>query len=500
MLPNFKYNCFGNTHRSIHETRFLGSPKQACFSGISPLKISSSILENKKHIHFIGIGGSGMYPLAQILHAKGYHLSGSDNNQTDTVDAIRALGIPVVLEQTATSIAGADLIVYTAAILPDNEALLAAREAEIPMINRASLLGLLSAEYDHAICVSGTHGKTTVSSMITQIMMEAYDPTVVIGGKLDAIHGSGRVGSDQHFICEACEYQDSFLTLAPDMAVILNIDEDHMEYFKTLERLISSFATFASRATQQVLYYGDDPNCVQAVRSAKASHIRFGMTDENDYFPQNIRCLQGSAPEGVFTTFDLMFGGELLTPISLSVPGTHNILNAVAAAATAHQAGVSPLQIATGLLAFHGAKRRFEVLGRIADITIADDYAHHPAEITVTLQAAKSMGFSRIIAVHQPFTFSRTARLLEEFAVALGEADIVILSDIMGGREVNDIGIDAEDLAKKIPGCRHFHSFQEIATYLGGFAQPGDLIITMGCGDVNKCAHLIAEKLLKLHG
>lgn len=440
-----------------------------------------------------------MYPLVQILHAKGYTISGSDHNQTDTVEAIRALGIPVQLEQTADSIAGADLIVYTAAILPDNQALLAAQASGIPMVSRAALLGLLSADYAHAICVSGTHGKTTVSSMITQIMLLPYDPTVVIGGKLDAICGSGRVGSDSYFICEACEYQDSFLTLSPDVAVILNIDEDHMEYFKTLERLVSSFATFAARATQQVVYYGDDPLCVQATSDAKATHIRFGMSDQNDYFPHNISSQQGRSPDEVCTTFDLMFQGELLTPLSLCVPGSHNVLNAVAAAAVAHQSGVSPLQIAAGLAAFHGAKRRFEVIDKIADITVADDYAHHPAEITVTLKAAQSMGFSRIIAVHQPFTFSRTARFLEEFATALAEADVVILSDIMGGREVNDIGIRAQDLAQKMPNCRHFSTFEQIATYLSGFAESGDLILTMGCGDVNKCAHLIAQKLSLVH-
>ena len=448
-------------------------------------------LENKRHIHFIGIGGSGMFPLAQILHAKGYYLTGSDNNETDTLQMVREMGIPVTLGQKAENIEGADLIVHTAAIMPDNPELIAARESGVPTIERSVLLGEITAHYSDAVCISGTHGKTTTTSMTTQILLDAgIDPTCVIGGKLPAIHGSGRVGKSPVMVCEACEFVDTFLKLYPDIAVILNIDADHLDYFKTMENLIASFRKFAEKATKVLIVNGDDLNTQKAVSGLDKRILTFGYAPTNDYYPKNIVHV-----DGVTLSFDLCRKEEVLTRINLHIPGDHNILNAIAACVASHEAGATWEQCAAGLNAFHGAQRRFEVLGKIGGITVADDYGHHPTEIEATLKAAKALPFKRVWAVHQPFTYSRTATLLDDFARVLSHADFVVLSEIMGSREKNTYNIYAKDLAAKIHGCVWFPDFPEIADYVVKNARPGDLILTLGCGDINKCAHLIVEKL-----
>ena len=448
-------------------------------------------LENKRHIHFIGIGGSGMFPLAQILHAKGYYLTGSDNNETDTLQMVREMGIPVTLGQKAENIEGADLIVHTAAIMPDNPELIAARKSGVPTIERSVLLGEITAHYSDAVCISGTHGKTTTTSMTTQILLDAgIDPTCVIGGKLPAIHGSGRVGKSPVMVCEACEFVDTFLKLYPDIAVILNIDADHLDYFKTMENLIASFRKFAEKATKILIVNGDDLNTQKAVSGLDKRILTFGYAPTNDYYPKNIVHV-----DGVTLSFDLCRKEEVLTRITLHIPGDHNILNAIAACVASHEAGATWEQCAAGLNAFHGAQRRFEVLGKIGGITVADDYGHHPTEIEATLKAAKALPFKRVWAVHQPFTYSRTATLLDDFARVLSHADFVVLSEIMGSREKNTYNIYAKDLAAKIHGCVWFPDFPEIADYVVKNARPGDLILTLGCGDINKCAHLIVEKL-----
>ncbi len=448
-------------------------------------------LENKRHIHFIGIGGSGMFPLAQILHAKGYYLTGSDNNETDTLQMVREMGIPVTLGQKAENIEGADLIVHTAAIMPDNPELIAARKSGVPTIERSVLLGEITAHYSDAVCISGTHGKTTTTSMTTQILLDAgIDPTCVIGGKLPAIHGSGRVGKSPVMVCEACEFVDTFLKLYPDIAVILNIDADHLDYFKTMENLIASFRKFAEKATKVLIVNGDDLNTQKAVSGLDKRILTFGYAPTNDYYPKNIVHV-----DGVTLSFDLCRKEEVLTRITLHIPGDHNILNAIAACVASHEAGATWEQCAAGLNAFHGAQRRFEVLGKIGGITVADDYGHHPTEIEATLKAAKALPFKRVWAVHQPFTYSRTATLLDDFARVLSHADFVVLSEIMGSREKNTYNIYAKDLAAKIHGCVWFPDFPEIADYVVKNARLGDLILTLGCGDINKCAHLIVEKL-----
>ncbi|MBE6884464.1 MAG: UDP-N-acetylmuramate--L-alanine ligase [Ruminococcaceae bacterium] len=453
---------------------------------------TKELLAGKKHIHFIGIGGSGMYPLVQILHSKGYTITGSDNNEGDTIEAERAMGITVHMGHDPKNFEGADLIVHTAAILPDNPELVAAKASGIPVVERSVLLGAVSADYDKAVCVSGTHGKTTVTSMITQILMETeLDPTVVIGGKLDAIGGNGRAGNSEYMVCEACEFVDTFLKLHPYLSLILNIDADHMEYFKCIENSIRSFNRFAKLASGLVLANGSDENTRKALTEIEKTVVLFGWDNSCDYYPQNIR-MQISG-ETVATVFELMYRGEKMTDIELHIPGKHNVINAVAACAAAAELGVSPKVIAEGIAKFRGAHRRFEILGHKNGVTIADDYAHHPAELEVTLTAAKEMGFKKVWAVFQPFTYSRTAMLLDDFARVLAIADRVVLSEIMGSREKNTYNIYAKDLCEKIEGCVWFPTFEEMALYTMANAEEGDLVITLGCGDVYKCAKMMLK-------
>lgn len=469
---------------------FRPAAGKAADTGMKPLNGNDLLIENAKHIHMIGIGGSGMFPLAEILHEKGYHLTGSDNNETDTLARVRSLGIEVHLGHAAENINGADLVIHSAAIMQDNPELEAARRQGIPTLERSYLLGYVTRKYDGVIGVCGTHGKTTTTSMITHTLLGAgLDPAAVIGGKLSSIGGSGRVGGGDIMVCESCEFHDTFLRLSPDIAVILNIDSDHMEYFKTIDNLIASFHKFASMA-RTVIVNADDERSMTAVKGISSDTVTFGETDAADFCIRNV-----AEGERAAYSFDLYREGSLLTHIRLRVPGRHNVANAAAAAAACTLAGASPEQISAGLADFGGAGRRFEILGTYGGVTVADDYAHHPAELRVTLSAALKMGYRRIIAVFQPFTFSRTAYLLDDFAEVLSMADQAVLSEIMGSREVNTFNIHTSQLCEKIPGAVWFKTFDEIADYTAGAARPGDLVITLGCGDIYKAARLIIKRL-----
>jgi UDP-N-acetylmuramate--alanine ligase len=449
------------------------------------------LLKEVKRVHFIGIGGSGMCPLAEILHSEGYQLSGSDNNESETLSRIRALGIPVFMGQKAENILGAEMIVYTAALLKDNPELLAAKSSKIPTFERSKLFGSITRRYNNCICVSGTHGKTTVTSMITQIMIESgLSPTAVIGGKLPLTGTNGFIGQSENMVCEACEFVDTFLDLSPDVAVILNIDADHLDYFKTIDNLILSFTKFASNATRALIYNGDDHNTLKAVASITGKKvITFGLSDGNVYFAKNI------VLDRAFPSFDVVYDGETLGKVRLSVPGKHNVTNALAAIAAAMDSGASFSKCAESLEKFRGAGRRFEILGKYKGITIADDYAHHPKELQVTLEAAMLMGYKRVWAVFQPFTFSRTSMLLQEFADALKIPDKVVMTEVMGSREVNTYHIYTSQLAERIPGSVWFNTFDEVSQYVVENAADGDLVITLGCGDIYKAAKIMISKL-----
>lgn len=469
-------------------------------------KMNLDILKNKKHIHFIGIGGSGMYPLAQILNSQGYFLTGSDNNETETLDAVRKMGIPVFVGQRAENIEGADLIVFSAAIMADNPELVAARASGVPVLERSELLGIVTSWYDNAVCISGTHGKTTTTSMLTQIIFTAgVDLSAFIGGKLPCIGGSGRAGKSDIMTCEACEFVDTFLKLYPDISVILNIDADHLDYFKTLDNIIRSFHKFSENTSKCIIVNGSDSNTMKAVEGITGKEIiTFGKDSSCDYYPDNIRHING-----MLTVYDAVHNGVKMGEITLHVAGIHNVLNSLAAVAAADYLGIDFGSIQKGLEEFRGAKRRFEKLGMQKGITVVDDYAHHPTELEATLNAAMEMGFRKVWAVFQPFTFSRTSILLDDFARVLTIPDHTVLTDIMGSREKNTYGIFTRNLAEKIPGCiwfpqdesaewtdeRKYFNFGQICDYICKNAQEGDLVITLGCGDAYKIAKMILKKL-----
>ena len=451
------------------------------------LRNEDKIIDNVKRIHMIGIGGSGMCPLAEILHSKGYELTGSDNNPSDPLKRVQNLGIKVFLGHNAENVKGAELVVYSAAISKDNPELLEAEKMGIPTMERSHLLGALTRKFENVIGVCGTHGKTSVTSMITQILiLNKQDPTAVIGGKLPLINSNGIAGNSQTMVCESCEFVDTFLQLSPDITVLLNIDNDHLDYFKTMDNMVLSFKKFVSMG--KICYVnGQDELALKAAEDVKK--VTFGFEDKNDYVAKNIK----SGKYGF--CFDVYKRGEKLETVQLHIPGQHNVLNALSAFAVAYDMGIEPKGIKDALEKFTGAGRRFEFLGEFSGFVLADDYAHHPTEITATLTAAKNLDYKRVIAVFQPFTFSRTALLKDDFIKALSIADKVILTPIMGSREVNNFNIYSEDLAKGLKDCVIVDGFENIADTIIATAKEGDIVITMGGGDIYKAAHIVKEKL-----
>lgn len=451
------------------------------------LRPEDRIIENVKKIHLIGIGGSGMCPLAEILHSKGYLITGSDNNESDPLKRIRALGIKVYMGHSPENVHGAELIVYSAAISQDNPEIVEAKKLGIPLMERSHMLGALTRRYDNVIGVCGTHGKTTVSSMITHILiLNKQNPTAVIGGKLPLINSNGIAGESDTMVCESCEFVDTFLQLSPDKAVLLNIDNDHLDYFKTMDNLVESFRKFVNMASLTFVN-GDDELCMKAVEDCQ--YMTFGLEKSNDFYAENVE-------SGKFGfCFDIMYRGEKLTRFNMHIPGRHNIYNGLASFAACYSEGIAPDDIAKAVESFTGAGRRFEFLGEYNGFTLADDYAHHPTEIKATLSAAKELSYNNVIAVFQPFTFSRTALLKDEFIQALSIADKVILTPIMGSREKNTYNIYSEDIAKYLKNAVVVDGFENIADKIIETAEENDIVITMGGGDIYKAAHIVQEKL-----
>ena len=449
-------------------------------------------LESVQRSHFVGIGGSGMSPLAEILHAKGYTLTGSDNNESDNLTRLRGLGISIHMGHSAANVDGADLVVYTAAIPADNPELLAAAEQNIPLVERAILLGQISRQFSNTIAVAGTHGKTTTSSMLSHTLLTAgTDPSIFIGGRLPLIDANGHAGTNDTMVCEACEFKDHYLEMTPAVSIILNVDADHLDYFGDLNGVIASFRKFAALTTGAVIYNADDPNTVEAVKGIdNAALVSFGTTDGCEWQAKNVRTVRGA-----YGQYDLHHNGTFLCTVELGVPGAHNVMNSLSVAAAATLCRLTPPQIAEGIADFHGAGRRFEVLGTYADVTVADDYAHHPTEIAATIDAAKKLDHTRVWAVHQPFTFTRTARHLDEFAAVLDKADVAVISDILGSREVNQWNVHTTQMTEKMQHGIYLPTFPEIAQYVAANVEPGDLVITMGGGDVYKCARMIIALL-----
>lgn len=450
-----------------------------------------NLLDHITKLHFLGIGGSGMCPMAILLKSKGYQLTGSDMNESETLDRVRAAGIPVTVGHRPENIGDTQAVIYTAAARDDNPELLAAKAKGIPTIERAVMLGYLTRQFDLPVCISGTHGKTTTTAMLTQILIEGgKDPNAIIGGRLPLIDGNSRTGLSDIIVCEACEYVDTFLHLAPAISIITNIDADHLDYFKTLGNIIKSFHQFADQTTQKIVVNGDNLNAMKSVAGIDRGRlITFGMQPHNDYY-----VIETNEEARACENFTLMHKGERLGRVNLSVPGVHNLYNAVAAAAAAHELGTAPDAICSALGHFTGVHRRFEILGTFDGITVADDFAHHPTELTAVLNSAMRMGYNNVWAIFQPHTYSRTHNHYDEFLKALSIPDHLILTEILAVREENIYGISTADLVKRLPGSVCFDSNEKIANYIMRRATDGDLIITIGGGDIYKCANLIVDK------
>lgn len=369
------------------------------------------LIKNAKSVHMIGVGGSGMCPLAEILHKKGYIVSGSDNNESDQLKRLRSLGVEIMMGNLAKNIRQSDLVVYSAAISQDNPELLAAKNKGIPTIERSKLLGALTRCYNNCIGVCGTHGKTTVSAMLTHILiLNDIDPTAVIGGRLPLTNTNGICGESDTMVCESCEFVDTFLELSPDTAVLLNIDNDHLDYFKTMENMCASFKKFAAMA-KTVIVNGDDPLAMRTVEGINGKLITFGFDKSLDYYADDLQ----KGAKGF--NFSLKSKGKLICSLEIAIPGRHNVYNAMAASVAALINGVTPAGLQKAIKSFGGAGRRFEVLGTVKGALLVDDYAHHPTEIEATLRAAREHCEGELIAVFQPFTFSRTAMLLDRKSV-----------------------------------------------------------------------------------
>ncbi len=449
-----------------------------------------NILDSVKRLHFVGIGGSGMCPMAELLMNKGYEISGSDMSESDTLDRVKGWGIPVFMGHRGENIGDAQAVVYTAACKADNPELVAAREKGVPTLERSVMLGMLTAKYPRLVAVSGTHGKTTTTSMLTQIFIEAgADPSAIIGGKLPLINSNCRVGGSDTIICEACEYVDTFLQLHPAVSLLLNIEPDHLDYFKTLENIVKSFRQFAVQTDRLLVVNASNPGVMEAVAGLHKEIVTFGLDNSCDYYPAELN-EEPTACED----FTLMHRGEALGRVDLAVPGKHNMLNALAAAAAAHSLGIEAGKICSALEHFGGVHRRFEILGQFNGVTVADDFAHHPTELTAVLSSAMRMGYKQVWAVFQPHTYSRTYTFLDDFAKALSIPDHLVMTEILAVREENVYGIHTSDLAAKVPGSVWFDSFDEIAGYVMEKAQAGDLILTLGGGDIYKCANLIVKR------
>lgn len=451
--------------------------------------------EKPIHIHFIGIGGISMSGLAEILLAAGFTISGSDSKRSDLTDILEQKGAFIKYGQRAENITSdIDLVVYTSAIHPDNPEYMEMQKKNIPSLSRAQLLGQMMKNYKNSIAISGTHGKTTTTSMISEILLQAKtNPTLSIGGILKAINSNYLVGGTEYFVTEACEYTNSFLSFYPTIGIILNIEEDHLDFFKDLADIRNSFRKFSELLPKEgtLIIHGDIEQVHEITDGLSCNVVTFGHDESSLYYPTDI----------TYNTFGcagfICHGPNGYTlPVTLGVPGEHNIYNALSAIALAKTLDITDSDIQTALTGFKGPGRRFEHKGDIGGVTVIDDYAHHPTEITATLSAAKNYPHKTTWCVFQPHTYTRTKSFLKEFAQALTLADKVVLADIYAARETDTLGISSETLQKEIKSlgkeCFYFPSFDEIENFLLENCTCGDLLITMGAGDVHK----IGENLL----
>ena len=442
-----------------------------------------------RRVHLAGIGGVSMNPLAEVLHQMGLAVQGSDQSESPAVERLRHMGVHVSIGHDAGNIRGAEFLIRTAAIHDDNPEIAAAHAAGLPVFERAEAWGAIMQRYENAICIAGTHGKTTTTAMTTHIFMAAQaDPTVMIGGTLSMLHSGYRVGRGDTIILESCEYCNSFLHFFPTVAVVLNVEEDHLDFFTGgLPEIKESFRKFAQLVPPEgrIVANADAPGAMDALKGLPL--FTFGRSESADCRAENLTWEHGR-PE-----FDEVVDGKLYTHLALHVAGEHNLSNALAAASAAYVLGIPGRAVKLGLEGFFGAGRRFECKGQCRGAKIYDDYAHHPAEIHALLEMTRSLGYDRVICAFQPHTYSRTKALFADFVRELKKADLAVLTDIFAAREKNTAGVSSRDLAAEIPGALYCPSLQEAEQCLMDLARPGDLILTVGAGDIYTVGEALAR-------
>ena len=437
-----------------------------------------------KRVHLVGIGGVSMRPLGLVLQGMGLIVSGSDMNASVSTDELIAHGIRVDIGHRAENVIGADCVIRTAAVHNDNPEIAGARAAGIPVFERAQAWGIIMKAYQNAICISGTHGKTTTTSMVAHILMAAQkDPTVMIGGYLPLLHAGHRVGQGDTILLESCEYCDSFLNFFPSLAVILNIEADHLDYFKDLYDVEKSFRKFAELSTNGILANGDDRNTVDTLQGLE--YVSFGFGEGNRVHASNV--------SNDWRRFDVICDGEKYCHLELPVHGQHNAINALAAAGVAWMMGIPGEAAAEGLATFHGAGRRMEYKGQFNGADIYDDYAHHPGELAATINAVKTMGYKRVVFAFQPHTYTRTHALFDDFVEQLQKPDVLVLAEIYAARERNTIGISSRDLLDKVGTGYYCATLPEVTEKLKELAQPGDVILTVGAGDIYRAGEALIK-------
>lgn len=447
-------------------------------------------LNANSHVHFIGIGGISMSALAHILISKGIKVTGSDWTETNITKMLENDGAKISIGQNcAENIKNPDLVVYTAAVANDNPELCEAKKRGIETLERADFLGELMKDFNIPVSISGTHGKTTTTSMLSCVLLEAdEDPTILVGGELNSIGGNYHIGKDKYLVFEGCEYVDSFLKFNPYAALILNIEADHLDYFKDLEHIKCSFNKFIKKIPEKgfVVVNYDDENVKDSLKDVNCEIISYGKNAEYSY--KNI-----SFDKDGHGIFDIYKDEQKLANIHLNVGGKHNISNATAVFAASHKLGIKIESIVKGIENFNGTKRRFEYKGTINGAKVYDDYAHHPTEITATYDTASKMNHNKTWVVFQPHTYSRTKALLDDFVVALSKFDNVIITDIYAAREKNTIGITSEAISEKIENARYISDFSEISEHLKSNVKPDDIVITMGAGTITNLSKFLFD-------
>ena len=453
-------------------------------------------LKNYKKIHMVGIGGVSMSGIAEILQNWGFTVTGSDSTQSAITDELNSRGIKVTIGQDLESLKNADIVVHSAAINNDNPELVEARRLNIKTVERADFLGEITKCYKNTVTIAGTHGKTTTTSMVSLAFLESQlDPSIQVGAILDEINGNNRVGNSENFIIEACEYVESFLKFSPKSAIILNIDNDHLDYFKTFENVKKAFIKYVQLLPEDgfLVLNGDDQNCLDLQKHTKARCITYGITNKHtDFFAVNIVFDDNGFPQ-----FDVYQNDKFYARMKLSVPGMHNVSNCLACIAMCHEYGISSIDIQNALVNFRGADRRFEYKGMINGAKVFDDYGHHPTEIVATAKSLMNKKYNKSWVIFQPHTYSRTKNLLDDFAKALLNFDNIIIVDIYAARETNTYGISSKDLVDKIQSfgtaARYIPDFEECVNYVKENVKPNDIVMTLGAGTVTKIGPMLVN-------